>query len=81
MSGARDECKELTRPNGYACECGGKTFGVTRAIRGTYYETFEISVKGEIEVIEGCTDKLNCYSQPKTMLCEDCGKRQKNILT
>ena len=56
------------------CPCGGTHFVRTSRVSGPWLETLD----SDGQVIDSDLDNLKYSAQPKTVKCENCGKRQPN---
>lgn len=57
--------------------CGGEYFTRVYAVWGTWPESGRF-VGGDLKSEDGSTDNLIFGSEPKTITCDDCGKRSPN---
>ena len=59
------------------CACGGRTFTKRTPVRGIYSTFLTLQEDGTIN-IEGDGDGIRDIRQPKTIRCDECGKRHPN---
>jgi len=59
------------------CQCGNNTFEKRTKVVGTWVSTLTLTEDGRIEV-EGNGDSVRNLTEPKTVRCEQCGKRHPN---
>lgn len=57
--------------------CGGKVFVKHTRVTGTWASIHEIQ-DGELVQTEGLGDSVRHVTEPKTIRCDNCGKRVKN---
>lgn len=61
------------------CECGSRLFVRTIQCYGTWTEFLTLDTEdGSLELSESNTDDVKFRQQPKTIKCEECGKRVPN---
>lgn len=57
--------------------CGGNVFVKHTQVTGTWVSIHEIQ-NGELVQTEGIGDSVRHLKEPKTIRCDNCGKRVKN---
>ena len=59
------------------CSCGGATFTKRTRVRGVWETTLTVHEDGRVSS-EGNGDSIREIEEPKTLRCDDCGKRHPN---